>query len=77
MLLGWTIKTTLVLAVRLKIYSPCGCNKLDTLKFTNAANDLINNALVFILELAPWDFVPEVQSTDDTLFPSYNEDNYK
>lgn len=53
MLLGWTIKTTLALAVRLKIYSPCGCNKLDTLKFTNAANDLINNALVFILELAP------------------------
>lgn len=53
MLLGWTIKTTLALAVRLKIHSPCGCNKLDTLKFTNADNDLINKALVFILELAP------------------------
>lgn len=76
MVLGWTINTTLVFAFRLKIYSPPGINKFDTLKFANPGNDVINKTLMFILDWVLWEFVPEVQPTDDTWFPSYNEDNY-
>jgi len=39
MLLGWTIIKTSVLAVGLKMRSPYGCNKFNTLKFASLVDD--------------------------------------